>query len=349
MKSDTLEIHPAFIFRYCVASSRVPEGQLKIAQRFQSWPPLWETTLFREGETPSNPNRFGSHVCEHGKRVGSTGVSPSRLSDAACRPAEIAPCCPSGFTLIELLVVIAIIAILAGMLLPVLGKARQQAYKVKCLSNLHQIGVGMKLYVDDNRDTFPPAMVSQFNRAVTPYSLLDYPIANFLGGNDALPPFAAGKLPATNRLLNPYVPAREAWHCPADRGIFDWFLPTCFAAVGNDYRFNGYLFGDYEGAGVAEDPVYNLGLKKEGWPPDPSRFILIHEFAAYPWQGENITSWHGAANPGKMYTASTIQKDADKLISPVLFVDGHSQQCDFTATMKKNLMHGLEPSKDWIW
>ena len=109
------------------------------------------------------------------------------------------------------------------------------------------------------------------------------------------------------------------------------------------------MFGVYQGAGVAEDPLYNLGLKKEGWPPDPARFILMHEFAAYPWQGDNITSWHGAANPGKMYTNSTVKLDPDKLISPVLFVDGHGQQCDFTAIMKKNLMRGLEPGRDWMW
>src|SRR5437867_1189180 len=61
-----------------------------------------------------------------------------------------------GFTLIELLVVIAVMAILAGLLFPVLAQARTTARKAACTSNLRQIGLALTLYLQDYDETFVP-------------------------------------------------------------------------------------------------------------------------------------------------------------------------------------------------
>ncbi len=117
-----------------------------------------------------------------------------------------------AFTLIELLVVIAIIAILAAMLLPALASAKQRAWTTSCTSNLHQIGLGMRMFADDNSDFYPESGTDIY-----------------WNNTDVQPPAGSGKQSWMQQVFS-YVGNTNAYNCPGNvqlpanmQGPFNYF------------------------------------------------------------------------------------------------------------------------------
>lgn len=242
-----------------------------------------------------------------------------------------------AFTLIELLVVIAIIAILAAMLLPALAGAKERGKMAKCISNQRQIGVGFKLYADDNSSKFPPVgpanCVFQFG-GDDPHDLTWYPPL----------------WPATNRPLWSYTKSRELYHCPADLGFNngDPVWSSFYNALGSSYRYNPYPW-------VAQtkvpqmDPVLGCAEKRESWITQPSRHVLMHDPPALPDTGEGqplIFFSHYAHGVPAVTSFSAVHQ---RCVAPLLFVDGHVICRDFTRLIQANPDYPAEPTPDWIW
>lgn len=205
-----------------------------------------------------------------------------------------------AFTLIELLVVIAIIAILAAILFPVFGEARNKARQAQCLSNGKQIGTAIRMYVDDHDGRWPP----------------------FSGFNTNPPPGSAGHR-GPEATLKPYTRTDELFRCNSDVGGVVTSGRTYYETFGQSYSLTSGCFSIIPGLSYSNDQDVTDPGGWFGWQP---RTVTDSEFQ-YPSETrilrEIMLPWFD--DPANKYNQRQWYRRWHARGGTILFADGHAR------------------------